>query len=148
MTNVSIYMGDPNFLKYLAYCAHARDKHYPGMMLSVFFRDVIGDGYDETLPIKITQGESSKPKKDQNGVSLKVYADREHSANLSWLTGFDPRFEEALFILVKAYDQMGLKELRDDADPVRRADAGVARAGESNGIGHVLHCGGLVTLYW
>ena len=29
-----------------------------------------------------------------------VYADREHSANLSWLTGFDPRFEEALLIAV------------------------------------------------
>jgi hypothetical protein len=28
-----------------------------------------------------------------------VWADREHSANLSWLTGFDPRFEEALLIL-------------------------------------------------
>jgi Xaa-Pro aminopeptidase len=30
---------------------------------------------------------------------LVVYADREHSANLSYLTGFDPRFEEALLIL-------------------------------------------------
>ena len=30
---------------------------------------------------------------------LLVYADREHSANLSFLTGFDPRFEEALLIL-------------------------------------------------
>jgi hypothetical protein len=30
---------------------------------------------------------------------LVVYADREHSANLSHLTGFDPRFEEALLIL-------------------------------------------------
>ena len=49
MTNVSIYMGDPNFLKYLAYCAHSRDKHYPGMSLPVFFNDVIGDGDDETL---------------------------------------------------------------------------------------------------
>jgi hypothetical protein len=28
-----------------------------------------------------------------------VYADREHSANLSYLSGFDPRFEEALFVL-------------------------------------------------
>ena len=28
-----------------------------------------------------------------------VYADREHSANLSWLTGFDPRFEEAILVL-------------------------------------------------
>jgi len=29
---------------------------------------------------------------------LAVYADREHSANLAWLTGFDPRFEEALWL--------------------------------------------------
>lgn len=28
-----------------------------------------------------------------------VYADREHSANLAYLTGFDPRFEEALLVL-------------------------------------------------
>ncbi len=32
--------------------------------------------------------------------ALVVYADREHAANLSWLTGFDPRFEEALLIVV------------------------------------------------
>ncbi len=37
--------------------------------------------------------------------SLVVYADREHSANLSHLTGFDPRFEEALFILAAARDE-------------------------------------------
>ncbi len=30
---------------------------------------------------------------------LLVYADREHSANLSYLSGFDPRFEEALLII-------------------------------------------------
>lgn len=30
---------------------------------------------------------------------LLVYADREHSANLAYLTGFDPRFEEALLVL-------------------------------------------------
>lgn len=30
---------------------------------------------------------------------LVVYADREHSANLSYLTGFDPRFEEAILIV-------------------------------------------------
>jgi hypothetical protein len=29
-----------------------------------------------------------------------IYADREHCANLAYLTGFDPRFEEALLILV------------------------------------------------
>lgn len=28
-----------------------------------------------------------------------VYADREHSANLAYLTGFDPRFEEAMLIV-------------------------------------------------
>ncbi len=28
-----------------------------------------------------------------------VYADREHSANASYLTGFDPRFEEALLVI-------------------------------------------------
>ncbi len=27
-----------------------------------------------------------------------VYADREHSANLAWLSGFDPRFEEAILV--------------------------------------------------
>ena len=32
--------------------------------------------------------------------ALLVYADREHFANLSYLTGYDPRFEEALLILV------------------------------------------------
>ncbi len=30
---------------------------------------------------------------------LVVYADREHSASLAYLTGFDPRFEEALLVL-------------------------------------------------
>ncbi len=32
--------------------------------------------------------------------ALLVYGDREHFANLAWATGFDPRFEEALLILV------------------------------------------------
>ncbi len=31
--------------------------------------------------------------------ALVVYADREHCANLAYLTGFDPRFEEALLLL-------------------------------------------------
>jgi hypothetical protein len=30
---------------------------------------------------------------------LVVYADREHSANISYLTGFDPRFEEAILVV-------------------------------------------------
>lgn len=32
--------------------------------------------------------------------ALVIYADREHSANLNYITGFDPRFEEALLVLV------------------------------------------------
>lgn len=31
--------------------------------------------------------------------ALVVYGDREHAANLHWLTGFDPRFEEAVLVI-------------------------------------------------
>ena len=37
-----------------------------------------------------------------------VYADREHSANLAWLTGFDPRFEEAILIVAPDDDPLVL----------------------------------------
>jgi hypothetical protein len=33
--------------------------------------------------------------------ALVVYGDREHSANLAYLTGFDPRFEEAILVLAR-----------------------------------------------
>jgi Xaa-Pro aminopeptidase len=39
---------------------------------------------------------------------LAVYGDREHFANLAWLTGFDPRFEEALLILREGADPLML----------------------------------------
>jgi hypothetical protein len=32
--------------------------------------------------------------------ALVVYGDREHAANVAWLTGYDPRFEETLLVLV------------------------------------------------
>jgi creatinase/prolidase-like protein len=35
---------------------------------------------------------------------LVVYADREHSANLAYLTGFDPRFEEAILVVSQSGD--------------------------------------------
>ncbi len=35
---------------------------------------------------------------------LVVWADREHSANIAYLTGFDPRFEEAILIVGAAND--------------------------------------------
>jgi Xaa-Pro aminopeptidase len=31
--------------------------------------------------------------------ALAIYGDREHAANLEWVTGFDPRFEEALLVV-------------------------------------------------
>jgi len=37
---------------------------------------------------------------------LVVYGDREHAANLAFLTGFDPRFEEALLVLDRAGDRL------------------------------------------
>ncbi|MDJ0631319.1 MAG: M24 family metallopeptidase [Rhodobacter sp.] len=36
--------------------------------------------------------------------AVAVYADREHSANLAYLTGIDPRFEEALLVLPSGKD--------------------------------------------
>jgi Xaa-Pro aminopeptidase len=36
---------------------------------------------------------------DEGYDRLVVYADREHSANLAYLTGFDPRFEEAMLVV-------------------------------------------------
>ena len=44
-------------------------------------------------------------KAEENGFShLVIYADREHFANLTYFTGFDPRFEEALLILAKGIE--------------------------------------------
>jgi Xaa-Pro aminopeptidase len=44
--------------------------------------------------------EQVRERADRRGYErLVVYADREHSANLAFLTGFDPRFEEALLVV-------------------------------------------------
>ena len=44
--------------------------------------------------------ERLRERMDESGYQrLLIYADREHSANISFLTGFDPRFEEALLIV-------------------------------------------------
>jgi hypothetical protein len=37
---------------------------------------------------------------DANLDALVIYGDREHMANISWATGHDPRFEEALLVVV------------------------------------------------
>ena len=33
--------------------------------------------------------------------AIVIYGDREHVANISWASGYDPRFEEALLIVTK-----------------------------------------------
>ena len=44
--------------------------------------------------------EALRDRMDGRGLDrVVVYADREHSANLAFLTGFDPRFEEALLVV-------------------------------------------------
>ncbi len=45
--------------------------------------------------------------------ALVIYADREHCANMAWLTGFDPRFEEALLVLGKTGDPVLLTGLEN-----------------------------------
>jgi len=51
-----------------------------------------------------------------------VYGDREHAANLAYLTGFDPRFEEALLLVLPGRDPVLL------VGPEGRGYAAVAQA--------------------
>ena len=54
------------------------------------------------IPVSLYAGrlERLRERADARGYDrVVVYADREHSANLAWLTGFDPRFEEALLVV-------------------------------------------------
>jgi hypothetical protein len=62
-------------------------------------------GSPEVMP-RITASEyeerldKARAKMAEKGLThLVVYADREHSANMAYLTGYDPRFEEALLVL-------------------------------------------------
>ncbi len=55
-----------------------------------------------TIPAEIYRDrlERLRARADEHGYDqLVVYADREHSANLAYLTGFDPRFEEAMLVV-------------------------------------------------
>ena len=62
-------------------------------------------GMSETMPaipaeVYRDRLERLRARADEHGYDqLIVYADREHSANLAYLTGFDPRFEEALLVV-------------------------------------------------
>jgi hypothetical protein len=57
---------------------------------------------DPDLPRELFADRLSRLRERMNAAGydrLVVYADREHSANISYLTGFDPRFEEALLVV-------------------------------------------------
>jgi Xaa-Pro aminopeptidase len=67
-------------------------------------------GADEERPeippsLYATRVARLRERADRRGYDrLVVYADREHSANLAFLTGFDPRFEEAILVVGPAGD--------------------------------------------
>ncbi|MDP2119849.1 MAG: hypothetical protein Q8K28_08100 [Hoeflea sp.] len=43
---------------------------------------------------------ATRERMERTGIeTLVVYADREHFGTMVWLTGFDPRFEEALLVI-------------------------------------------------
>ncbi|TAD91400.1 MAG: hypothetical protein EAZ99_01700 [Alphaproteobacteria bacterium] len=46
---------------------------------------------------RLAQLRAAAAKRDY--AALVIYGDREHAANLHWLTGFDPRFEEAVLVV-------------------------------------------------
>ena len=56
-------------------------------------------------PIYAARLERLRERADEHGYDcVVVYADREHSANLAFLTGFDPRFEEAILVVGRGGD--------------------------------------------
>src|SRR6185503_590214 len=60
-------------------------------------------------PIYTARLERLRERMDRLGYDrLVVYADREHSANLSYLAGFDPRFEEAILVVAQTGDPVVL----------------------------------------
>ena len=70
--------------------------------------DLPGFGRSETAPelpagLYADRLERLRTRMVEAGIDrLVVYADREHSANLSYLSGFDPRFEEAILVVAPA----------------------------------------------
>ena len=77
-----------------------------------------------TIPVETYQARIASALSKANTAghdALIVYGDREHFANLTYLTGYDPRFEEALLILVPnnkpvllvGNEGMGYAELMD-----------------------------------
>ncbi len=71
-------------------------------LTSLELPDFGGPDADPGLPPALYEDrlEAIRERADARGYDrLVVYADREHSANLAFLTGFDPRFEEAILVV-------------------------------------------------
>ena len=68
-------------------------------------------GREPTLPESVYRSrlDALRKRLRESGLdALLVYADREHYANISYLTGFDPRFEEALLVVPADGDPVAL----------------------------------------
>jgi hypothetical protein len=89
-----------------------------------------------------------------------VYADREHSANLAYLTGFDARFEEALLVLDvdtrgskrpvllvgnEGIGYVGISPVKDDLDPILYQSFSLMgqERGESRELSEILRSSGV-----
>jgi hypothetical protein len=74
-------------------------------MVSVSQVELPDFGDEARLPVVSTAGyerrlDMTVERMEEHGLQfLLVYADREHSANMSYLIGFDPRFEESVLLL-------------------------------------------------
>jgi Xaa-Pro aminopeptidase len=89
-----------------------------------------------------------------------VYADREHSANLAYLTGFDARFEEALLVIDvdarggkrpallvgnEGIGYVGISPIKDDLDPILYQSFSLMgqERGESRELAEILRSSGV-----
>ena len=78
------------------------DATRPGPLADVALPDFGMPDAEPAIPAAVyaTRLDRLREAMDRRGYDrLVVYADREHSANLAWLTGFDPRFEEAIAVV-------------------------------------------------
>ena len=90
-----------------------------------------------------------------------VYGDREHFANLAYLTGFDPRFEEAMMVLNvgaqggqkpvlmvgnEGLGYLGISPIRGDLKPVLYQSFSLIgqKRGESRELGEIMNSAGVV----
>lgn len=92
----------------------AKQVRYAETVLPKIHRDLVPvDLSDETMKERFQKVLRKMHEKDLD--VLIIYADREHGSNFGYLTGFSPRFEEALLILHSdgtAYAMLGNEMLR------------------------------------